>query len=532
MLSRHDRHRRTQPPAQPTPARSFALHGETTGETDEFGLPVRYDWAADYRGSAAVVYGHTPVPDAEWVNNTICVDTGCVFGGQLTALRWPERALVSVPAARVYYQPAKPFPTTAAPVADRPVDLLDVADVLHKRIVETRHHGRVTVREENAAAALEVMSRFAMDPRWLVYLPPTMSPVATSSLPDLLEHPAEAFSTYRADGVGRVVCEEKHMGSRCVVVVCRDEDVAARRFFGASGLGAVYTRTGRPYFASELSAELRSRVSAAVSTAGLWDELSTDWLVLDCELMPWSAKALDLLKTQYAAVGAAAHGSLPAAVASLSSAVPRGVDLGELLAATEAREANAASFVDAYRRYCWPTDGLSGVRLAPFQLLAAEGQVYADRDHHRHLTMAARLVAADTKPFAATKHADVDVTDPTSEEAAVTWWEQLTAAGSEGMVVKPLDGLVRGRRGLVQPGLKVRGREYLRIIYGPDYTLPQHLSRLRQRGLGHKRSLATREYALGLEALDRTARAEPLWRIHECVFAVLALESEPVDPRL
>jgi protein phosphatase len=98
-------------------------------------------------------------------------------------------------------------------------------------------------------------------------------------------------------------------------------------------------------------------------------------------------------------------------------------------------------------------------------------------------------------------------------------------------VVKPAANLTRGD-GLVQPGLKVRGREYLRIIYGPDYTEPEHLDRLRQRAVGHKRSLALREYALGLEALDRVARGEPLWRIHECVFAVLALESEPVDPRL
>jgi hypothetical protein len=101
-----------------------------------------------------------------------------------------------------------------------------------------------------------------------------------------------------------------------------------------------------------------------------------------------------------------------------------------------------------------------------------------------------------------------------------------------GPVVKPAANLVRGRRGLVQPGLEVRGHEYLRIIYGPDYTEPENLDRLRSRGLGHKRSLASREYALGLEALDRVARGEPLWRVHECVFAVLALESEPVDPRL
>ncbi len=109
---------------------------------------------------------------------------------------------------------------------------------------------------------------------------------------------------------------------------------------------------------------------------------------------------------------------------------------------------------------------------------------------------------------------------------------ELTAAGGEGMVVKPAANLTRGPKGLVQPGLKVRGREYLRLIYGPDYTEPANLTRLRQRALSHKRSLALREYALGLEALDRVAAGEPLWRVHECVFAVLALESEPVDPRL
>ena len=132
----------------------------------------------------------------------------------------------------------------------------------------------------------------------------------------------------------------------------------------------------------------------------------------------------------------------------------------------------------------------------------------------------------------ATRSVAVDVTDPASEAAATSWWEELTGAGGEGMVVKPAANLTRGRRGALQPGLKVRGREYLRLIYGPDYTEPQHLDRLRERSLGRKRGLALREYALGLEGLERLARGEPLWRVHECVFAVLALESEPVDPRL
>ncbi len=527
--------------------RTFCLYGETTGETDEFGLPVRYPWAKDYRGSAMVLYGHTPVPAPEWVNGTMCLDTGCVFGGRLTALRYPERELVSVPAARVYYEPARPFPVNEAAeaavqtagsqadgsVARRDPDVLDLADVTGRRTVETARYGRITVREENAAAALEVMSRFAVDPRWLLYLPPTMSPVATSARPGLLEHPDQAFDAYRADGVDAVVCEEKHMGSRAIALICRDPRVARQRF-GApdEATGAVWTRTGRPFFRRDLTEELLARLRSAAQAAHLFDELGTGWLLFDAELMPWSAKAEDLLKAQYGAVGAAARHALPAAVSALDQAAATGLEVGELAGRTTARGANAEAFTAAYRRYCWPTEGLDGIGIAPFQLLATEGASYSDRPHSSHLAIADRLAHADPALITPTRSMLADTTDPVSVAAATAWWERLTADGGEGMVVKPAANLVRGRRGLVQPGLKVRGREYLRIIYGPDYAEPANLERLRTRGLGHKRSLASREYALGLEALDRVARGEPLWRVHECVFAVLALESEPVDPRL
>ncbi|MGH8888551.1 MAG: polynucleotide kinase-phosphatase, partial [Acidothermaceae bacterium] len=519
--------------------RSFALYGDTTGETDEYGLPVRYAWANEYRGRAMVLYGHTPVPQLEWVNNTLCLDTGCVFGGQLSALRYPEKEVVAVRAEQVYYQPAKPFldadqlPPTFDGAGRREPDVLDIADVIGRRVVETAHHGRVTVAENNAIAALEVMSRFAVDPRWLLYLPPTMSPVATSARPDLLEHPAEAFSAYRAEGIAHVVCEEKHMGSRAVALVCRDDDVAAKRFGAPGGMsGAVYTRTGRPFFDAELTSQLLDRLRTAAAASGLWDSLETGWVLLDTELLPWSAKAEELLRTQYGAVGAAARSALPVAVETLQRAFENGVDVEALLARTQARLGNADAFTDAYRRYCWPTDGLTGVRIAPFQLLATEGRTYHDRDHLWHLSLLSRLAAADPELVIATRHLVIDSTDADSEAAAIAWWQELTATGGEGMVVKPLANLSRAARGLVQPALKVRGREYLRIIYGPDYTEPANLERLRQRNLGHKRSLASREYALGLESLERAARGEPLWRIHETVFAVLALESEPVDPRL
>jgi polynucleotide kinase-phosphatase len=522
--------------------RSFALFGETTGETDDYGLPVRYNWAAEYRGKAMVVYGHTPVAEPEWLNRTIDIDTGCVFGGKLTALRYPEKELVSVPAIREYYAPSKPFlqeeaanPSVAPLTQQQQLDdLLDIDDVIGKRIVATRLHGNLTIREENAIAALEVMSRFAVNPKWLIYLPPTMSPSETSSEPGLLEHPAEAFDYFRKAGVDQVICEQKHMGSRAVVIVCRDRDAALRRFGVAEDeAGTCYTRTGRRFFSDpSIERQFLDRIRVAADKAGLWEELSTDWLCLDCELMPWSAKAQDLLRHQYAPAGAAAKAGLLQAVTALKLTAKRLPDAAPLVDWYEQRMGMAGAYVDAYRRYCWPVNSLLDLKLAPFHLLAGEGAVYTEKDHQWHMQILGKLADADLQLLLATPHRVVNLHEQEAVAKAVAWWQELTAAGGEGMVVKPLQFVARNKRGLIQPAVKCRGTEYLRIIYGPEYTAPQHLERLRSRGLGTKRSLALREFALGVEALQRFVEREPLRRVHECAFAVLALESEPVDPRL
>jgi protein phosphatase len=214
---------------------------------------------------------------------------------------------------------------------------------------------------------------------------------------------------------------------------------------------------------------------------------------------------------------------------SAAAALP---ELSDLLRRYEDRRELASRYVDAYRRYCWPVQSIAGYRLAPFHLLASEGRVYADADHVWHMETLARLVAADPELFLATPFKLVNLGDTASEEEATQWWEQMTAAGGEGAVVKPLAFVQRGRSDLVQPAIKCRGREYLRIIYGPEYTLDENLVRLRERGLSAKRSLALREFALGVEGLERFVKGEPLRRVHECAFGVLALESEPVDPRL
>jgi len=422
----------------------------------------------------------------------------------------------------------------AGAVAHSNDGLPSIDSVLGKRDFPTRLIPEIFIRRENSCAALEAMSRFAVDPRWLVYLPPTMSPSETSEEPGLLEHPDQAFDYFMGRGIRQVVCEEKHMGSRAVVIVCRDEEVAARRFgISGEGAGVCYTRMGRRFFADrELEAALIDEVRKAVTAAGLWSEFKTDWVVLDCELMPWSGKAQGLILKQYASTGAAAVASLPDVIASLKQAQGRGQPVDELLTFNEQRLGCAQLYREAYRRYCWPVNSLADWKLAPFHLLATEGAVHSNQSNVWHMVTLARLAAANPGLLVATPYKTVTLSDPESRRQAIRWWETMTGAGGEGMVVKPYMFLNRDEAGLVQPAIKCRGPEYLRIIYGPEYTLPGNLERLRKRGLKAKRGLAIREFALGLEALERFVQGEPLARVHECAFAVLALETEPVDPRL
>jgi len=504
--------------------RSFALYGQTTGEIDSFGLPIRQDWARDYRGSAAVIYGHTPVPYTEWVHNTLCIDTGCVFGGELTALRWPEREQVSVGAKEVYCEPVKPL---AQPKTHS--EIPDLQDLLEAGRIETRFKMSVGIQPERAAVALEILSRFAENPRWLVHLPPTMAPVGTSDRPGFLEHPDQAFTYYRKQGVQTVVCEEKHMGSRAVLLVARTPEALAARFGLPGGSGRVLSRRGRRFFKdAALEAELIGRLVWAMTAADFWERHSTDWAVLDAELMPWSAKARALLEQQYAPVGTAAAQSLGAVRHALRQAAQR-QEIGSELSAVEQRLASIEAYRRAYRGYCWDVAGVADLKLAPFHLLATQGSVHDDKTHLWHLAQLAKIAAHD-EVLVATPHLAVDLQDEEAIGGAVDWWSERVQNGGEGMVVKPRDFLTWNRGRLIQPALKVRGPQYLRIIYGPEYL--QHLDRLRKRGLGRKRSLAMREFVLGLEALHRFVEGDTLGAMHPCVAGILALEAEPVDPRL
>jgi protein phosphatase len=519
--------------------RSFCMYGETTGEIDEFGLPIRYNWAKEYRGKAKVIYGHTPVPEVEWLNKTIDIDTGCVFGGKLTALRYPEEEIVSVEANMVYCEPIRPVANnenhTIQSSQHEYDDLLNIEDVTGKRIIQTRLRNNITIKEENSIAALEIMSRFAINPKWLIYLPPTMSPCATSDLPEYLEHPIQALNYYKKRGIDQVVCEEKHMGSRAVLVICKDLETASKRFgIQNEGIGICYTRTGRNFFNNiEIEKAFIERVNQCLTKTNFWEKFNTEWVCLDAELMPWSAKAQALIKDQYAAVAAAASGALPEVEKALQLTFDRGIkDVLPSLEKFRMKNNAISKYTKAYQNYCWTVENIEDFKLAPFHLLATEGQVHADKTNEWHMKNIAEICQGDTKLFMETPYKIVNLNDQSSFEEAVNWWTELTKNGGEGMVVKPYDFISRGTEGLIQPAVKCRGSEYLRIIYGPEYDLPENMERLKNRKLSTKQSLAIREFALGIEALERFIKKEPLRRIHESVFGILALESEDVDPRL
>ena len=254
-----------------------------------------------------------------------------------------------------------------------------------------------------------------------------MSPVATSTLPNFLEHPAEALAYYQQQNVTQVICEEKHMGSRVVVVLCRDEAVAEQRFgIKDEGIGVCYTRTGRKFFNDDkLETALLDRLNTALTNSGFWTQLNTDWVCLDCELMPWSAKAQELLKQQYAPVGVAAKQGLRSAVATLQQAEKRGLEVSNLLSAYQQRSQLVDKYISAYQQYCWTVDKIDDFKLAPFHILATEGQAHTDKPHSWHMSQIAEFCDRD-EILTATNYRIVSLNNEAEKEQAIAWWLELT----------------------------------------------------------------------------------------------------------
>lgn len=503
-------------------AREFGLYGDTTGETDEYGLPVRHEWANEYHGKAAVVYGHTPMLTAEWLNNTICIDTGCVFGGALTALRYPEREIISIPAAKRYFEPKKPLVarvSQAGAMDEAPPDQGLSVDVLRAGgVIKTRFRYDIAIPEEaHLLAVVETLSRFGVDPRWFVYVPPSSSPVDPSSKPGILEHPEDAWAYYRRQGVSDIVCQEKLPGTRVVVIVCRNESTARTVFGTTDGrAGIVYSRTGRNIFSDRNAEEAwMQRLRTAAEKAKIFDEYGAFFIFEATLIVPAPPPVETRDELTYDALQE-----------TIAQAMARGIDMGAFATRIENRRHRLADRAQMLARRAQENAEAKWPRLAPLQMLATHEVSYFDRPHAEHKTLFEKLEQADETLFVPRASFELDLNTQANVDEALKIWEEWLAQGKVGMIVKPRLFRRNSRPGFILPALECHGPEALRLHYGPEYDLESNMERLRRRSLSALRFRAIEQFVLGMESVARFVENEPLSRVHACICVALGLDGQ------
>lgn len=503
----------------------FCRFGDTGG-FDENGKPVRKDWTVGHENSLLIVWGHDPKPKPIVINNTVNIDQGVVFGGELTAYSYPERSFVSVKAKKDYSG------TTDNPLAEWEKNRLNapnIAKFINGYSVVTEQLGEVKVPQELVKPAIDAVSHYTVPIEQLVYIPPTMSPTPKpSALPEYLEHPKEAFEYFRSNGIHTMIAEKKHMGSRGILFLFKDKEASAKHT-GIESLGCIYTRTGKRFFDTETEAQMLLQLNEELTRINYFEEHETDYVLLDAEIMPWNLKAKELISSQYAHVAENAVLDRSLLKEKLTAALPSNSDLQVWLDEYEGKLENALDFQKVFQKYCWDIDSSKPIQIAPFHVLAHSNQTFFDKPHTWHMEMNQQL-ASQSELFVKTEFKVI--TDQASEDEVIQWWQEITEDGHEGIVIKPEFYIARNNGKLLQPAIKVRGRRYLSIIYGMDYLEPKNLERLKNRNTGKKQKMALKEFALGVEGITRYVNSETIDRVHECSLAVLAMESDPVDPRL
>ncbi|WP_042477288.1 AAA family ATPase [Bacillus ndiopicus] len=502
--------------------RDFCRYGDVVG-TSENGRPIRAEWYADHHTSELIIWGHEPKLKPLKINNTVNIDQGVVFGGQLTAFRYPEGTFEAVEAYENYAGEHQNPLLEAAVKHFAPPNIRAFIDGFE---VATTHGGTVWIRDGYAKAAIDTVSHYTVPLEQLIYIPPTMSPTPqTSQLEDYLEHPTEAFAYYKKHGFTELIAEKKHMGSRAVLLLFKNKRIA-KEWVDTETLGIITTRSGRAFFASNTHGIIVHKLHAELVAKNYFEKMDTDFVLLDAEILPWNLKAQPLIDEQYAHVAEHALMDRQKLATKLQTTL---VDVTEWQQQYKELLRNAVRFDAVYQNYCWSVEDLSAIQIAPFHILAHSNGTCFHQPHTWHMEMN-HWLAQDSTIFIATEYQVIN--NEQDEQKAIAWWEEMTAVGHEGIVIKPLTFIPKNKDKLIQPAIKVRGREYLRIIYGMDYTDLKQLAQLKKRKPSKKMKHALQEFALGLEGIERFVQKESLARIHECVLATLALESDAVDPRL
>jgi protein phosphatase len=509
---------------------AFCTYGSTPGERSTVQDAPIADWAADLPAGVTVAFAHQPLTRPLDAGNHVALDTACLYGGQLSAFRYPERAWVQVEASAAYL--AGEWPAAAEAQAARP-HALDrwtlPAELLNGRwLVQTASGFNFTLTDLQYATTLELLQNEAISPRWLIYLPPSMSPPQPATLPGFLEHPNEAFSYYEKKGQTHVVVQEKCDGPRAVVVLCRDTDAAEARFGDGSGrIGVVYSRRGRPLLDPADENTLLAELHAAATDSGLWAALRTDWLCLEGQLT--GRRFTPGKNKEEGRIAAGVAAAWPRALDLLAQSTS---DAPEFLAMRAQMEAQAAA-AQALARDCTPADGDEGSwYFTPYHLLAAQSGDFFDRSHVWHLEQLAAFTQGNAAHVRALRTQVIDLQDHDGRRALTDWWQDLSDQGAPGIIVKPMTLELVVNQEYLQPALKVRGREALRKVYGPYYTLPDALEHHRRRSLKERRELVVRHFALGKEALQRFVAGKAHQEVLQAVFTHIAISTMDDNPLL
>ncbi|SCB86986.1 MULTISPECIES: polynucleotide kinase-phosphatase [Priestia] len=504
----------------------FCRYGDSEGFYEN-GKPIRKDWYTNHHTKELIIWGHDCKVQPLVVNNTVNIDQGAVFGGSLTAFQYPEKQFVSVK-AKENYSGTEDNPLTQW--QKKRLDPPNIARFLNGYSVLTDTYGDIKVLEGTAKSAIDSVSHFTIPIEELIYIPPTMSPTPKPPvLEGYLEHPKEAFDYYQSNDVQTMVVEKKHMGSRGVLLLFKDKETAVH-YVGRETLGTIYTRTGRSFFAKDVEEQILSTLNEDLMRSNYFSKYNTDFVLLDAEILPWNLKAKELISSQYAHVAEVALLDRRKLSEKLKKALKHNQSIETWLSEVNLKLKNAEVFNEVFQKYCWNIDGVEGIQIAPFHVLAHSGETFFDKTHLWHMERNAEFSSLSDL-FISTDF--MVVHDEKSMNKAIEWWESITEEGHEGFVVKPETFIARNEKGkLLQPAIKVRGRKYLHIIYGMDYLMPENLNRLKQRNTSKKQKHALLEFALGIEGITRFVNKDSIERIHECALGTLALEMEPVDPRL
>lgn len=503
----------------------FCRYGDTDG-VDSNGKPLRKDWLIHHQTSTFIVWGHDPKPQPLLINNTLNIDQGVVFGGKLTAFRYPEKEITSVSAKMDY---SNSIDNPLKEWEQKRLDPPNIEKFINGYTVRTEVFGDVKVPKNVVKPAIDTISHFTIPIEQLVYIPPTMSPTPrASSVQTYLEHPKDAISYYRDHGIETMVAEKKHMGSRGILLLFKNEETA-EKYVGIKTLGTIYTRTGRLFFEKDREKRILTVLNKDLHADNYFTKYDTDFILLDAEIMPWNLKAKELISKQYAHVAENAILDRENLKGKLKAASFQSDIVKSWLEEYEQKLNRALIFKDVFQKYCWDIEDVEKIQIAPFHVLAHSKETFFDKSHVWHMEMN-RAFAKLSQFFVETEYKVI--TDEASEEEVVQWWLDMTSEGHEGIVIKPETFISKHNGKLLQPAIKVRGQKYLSIIYGMDYLQPENLIRLKERNTNKKQKLALKEFALGVEGLQRYINGQSIENVHECVLATLAMESDPVDPRL